>query len=184
MDMQEAIESSSVVTAPAQPESEDEREWKRAEVIFRPIVLEAGERARRLRTLDRRYGDACAGKTTVRTRSGEVDGRGYEVGSGHGRATGYGEVRDRRGRQVGSADWEENTTIRWSGSSSWNERWSEVTQSDNASTPECRLIASDMRALSEEIGSLMLVAEQEAYRQRVWTRFITDVPDKLVRELW
>ena len=53
-----------------------------------------------------------------------------------------------------------------------------------STTPQCRLILSDIRALSQDIGALMAVGEQEAYRQRVWTRFITDVPEKLVRELW
>jgi hypothetical protein len=66
----------------------------------------------------------------------------------------------------------------------WREEWSEVSVQNNATTPQCRVIASEAGDLGPKIDAVMGEAEAQAVKANIWTWLQQDVPQKLAAELW
>ena len=166
------------------PQTEEQRERARAEAIYRPRMVKAAPMVIRADMLLRRYYDACYGRRTVTVREGSSEGGGVEVGASSSRTSGGISYEDRRGRTVGSGSYSGSSEGGWVSSRSWGEDWREVTTMDNASTPECRLIASEIMDLRPKIRQLLEEAERDAVQQNIWTWLQKDVPERLAEQLW
>jgi hypothetical protein len=169
---------------PDKARAEERAQRKLAESIYRPRMEQVADSMRQLRALRRRYYDACFMRQTVTTKSGERRGGEASSGVGHGNSRGSTEYQDSRGRTVGYADSRGSQEVVWSGTRAWRESWNESSSVSNESTPECRLIASDISAVAPKVGAIMEAAEREAVEKNVWTWLQRDVPEKLAKELW
>ena len=72
----------------------------------------------------------------------------------------------------------------WVSSSVWHEQWSQMSVVDNTTTPECRMVASEIFDLGPKVEAVMADAEREAVAANIWTWLQRDVPEKLAAELW
>jgi hypothetical protein len=123
---------------------------RRAEAVFRPRMEQAASSVRQLRTMHRRYFDACYEKTTTRE------------------------------SRVG------NDEVTWYRSeSTWVEQWRSVTTVRNEELPECRALASDINALTDEIADALDGADAELSRPpAVYPGIRERVFVRLAREIW
>jgi hypothetical protein len=137
-----------------------------------------------LRVLRRRYWDGCLGQQTVTVRSGSASGNSSGVGVGAATGRSHTTYSDQRRNVVGYGEGRSDSGSVWFSSRAWSDSWREVSAIENASTPECRMIASDIIDLAPRVTRAMAEAEQEAVRQGIWTWLQTDVPQKLAIEIW
>lgn len=151
-----------VITTASKPRTEEEIQRDRAEAIYRPRMERVAAIVGNLRVLSRRYYDACYRRKTVTTTEGERSG----------------------GADSGGVAWTHGRAIQWSGSESWNEQWGQVSSLDNSTTPQCRLIASEILDLAPKVQAIMAEADREVVKAGVWTWLQRDVPEKLAAELW
>jgi hypothetical protein len=165
------------------PKTEEQIQRERAEAIYRPRMEAAADFVRSLRTLSRRYGDACT-QQTVTTKTGVENGVSVGTTQGTGSSQGSTTFTDRSGRTVGYGDSAGTSTYSGTTITSMRRDWNEIATTDNATTPECRLIASDIRDLSPRVYAFMDEAEQEAVKQNIWTWMQRDVPDRLASVVW
>lgn len=164
--------------------TEEQRERRRADAIYRPRMQQVANAVRKIRTLRRRYYDACFQRTTVTETGGERTGVGRTSGEGSGASTGSTTVYDERGRAVAEATSTGRDSSSWVSVRNWREQWNQVSVVDNETTPQCRLIASEIADLGPGIGAVMEEAEREAVRQNIWTWLQRDVPEQLAAEMW
>jgi hypothetical protein len=168
--------SSTTATSARSHKTEEQIERERAEAVYRPRMVAAAQMIQQLRALNRRYYDACYRRSTVTIHEGAGEHVGITSGQGSGNTT----VRDAWGQVVGRGTDE----FGWTSVRTQRQHWTEVSAVDNATTPQCRVIVSDVDDLLRHIGPIMEDAEREAVRQNIWTWLQRDVPDKLAAELW
>jgi hypothetical protein len=139
---------------------------KRAEGVFRPRMTAAAPSVKQLRTLHRRYFDACWRKTTSREVRGTTDGAGAGAGTVTEARTG-------------------DDVLWYKSESAWVEQWRGVTTVRNEELPECRALASDVDALTDEIADALDGADAElALPPAVYPGVSERVFVRLAGELW
>jgi S1-C subfamily serine protease len=163
-----------------QPQTEEEHQRARAEAVYRPRMKAIAGEVKSLRTLTRQYFAACYRRSTVRV----TDGKGRAMSTEQGGGTGDSSANyfDSSGDFIGSSHG--SSQFGWSSVRTQTEKWSEVTTLDNSSTPQCRVMWSDINDILPRLEATMVEAEAAAVKEGVWTWLQRDVPEKLAAELW
>jgi hypothetical protein len=165
---------------PPAPKTEEEKERARAEAIYRPRMREVAGMIAQLRTQNRRYYDACQGRSTVHVTDGQARATSREVGGGRSRGSSH-SVDSNGDFVLGTTS---EGTFGYSSVTTQQQYWQEVGTTDNTTTPMCRVMWSDINDLLPRIGIVMAEADREAIKQNIWTWLRKDVPDKLASQLW
>jgi hypothetical protein len=157
-----------------------DRERSLALAIFRPRMETAAQDIFQLSHQARRYVAGCYGQATVGASGGTSTGSGSStvVGEREEAAAVFGNSPIRM--LIGAG----RSSLAWRADDEWRQSWSALTLVSNETTPECRILASDIGFLYARIGALMADGEREATERGV-SRFVADdVTKELQERLW
>lgn len=160
-----------------------DRERSVAIAIFWPRMEAVAETIWALANARRRYYDGCYYRDTVSVSGGESEGdvSSSGVAAGRGSSATVGWTSD---GVLSSIRGSGRSELSWGSSSRWREAWQSTTVVANETTPQCRMLASDITHHWMNVAQVMEDGERAASDRGISVITIDEVTRDLAAKVW